>query len=179
VTAAAAFIAWLGAALIVLSDGRRGLALGLALTAVAFGALAWANGEPLGATALLAGGAVAAVQRLRSGTDDWRLMPPGSTPRLILAVAAGVIALWVAVSVTSGAGASRRFALLAVLGLIGARLLTGRDPTVALTAVAAMALALAAASGLAGVTPGAAPYIAAALIAAGASLLRPTESHVA
>ena len=75
VTEAAAFMAWLSAAIIVLADGRRGLALGLGLTAVAFAALAWASGDRLAAAAMLAGGGVAAVQRLRSGIDGWGLMP--------------------------------------------------------------------------------------------------------
>ncbi len=175
-TEAAAFTAWLGAALIVLSDGRRGLALGLALIAVAFAALAWVGGDMRAAAALFAGGAVAAVQRLRSGRDGWGVMPPGSTPRLILAIVAGVLALWIAASITTGPGAPLRFATLAVLGLMGARVLDGRDPAVVLTAVAGMTLALAMATGLAATPPGPAPYIAAALITAGVSVLRVADS---
>ena len=52
------------------------------------------------------------------------------------------MALWIAASVTSGAGAPLRFATLAVLGLMGARVLEGRDPAAVLTAVAGMALGL-------------------------------------
>lgn len=174
-TEAAAFMAWLGAAIIVLADGRRGLALGLGLTAVAFAALAWASGDRLAAAAMLAGGGVAAVQRLRSGIDGWALMPPGSTPRLILVIVAGFLALWIAASVTSGAGAPLRFATLAVLGLMGARVLEGRDPAAVLTAVAGMALGLGLAAGLAPTPPGLAPYVAAALIAAGTSVIRVAE----
>jgi len=44
VTAAAAFAAWAGAAVIVLADGRRGLAAGIALIGAGFGALAWLAG---------------------------------------------------------------------------------------------------------------------------------------
>lgn len=175
-TEAAAFTAWLGAAMIVLSDGRRGLALGLALIAVAFAVLVWVGGDMLAAAALFAGGAVAAAQRLRSGGDGWGVMPPGSTPRLILVIVAGVLALWIAASVTTGTGAPLRFTTLAVLGLLGARVLGGRDPAVVLTAAAGVALALAMATGLAETPPGPAPYIAAALIAAGASVLRVAES---
>lgn len=176
-TEAAAFMAWLGAAIVVLADGRRGLALGLGLIAVAFAALAGATGDILAAAALIAGGAVAAVQRLRSGGEGWGLMPPGSTSRLILVTVAGVLALWVAVSVTTGAGAPLRFATLAVLGLMVARVLEGEDNAVVLTAVAGTALALAMAAGLAPTAPGLALYIVAALIAAGASSLRLAESH--
>jgi hypothetical protein len=176
-TEAAAFTAWLGAAIIVLADGRRALALGLALITVAFAALAWIGGDILAASALFVGGAVAAGLRLRSGSDGWGLMPPGSTPRLILAIVAGFGALWIAASVTSGAGAPLRFAALAVLGLMGARMLGGRDPAVVLTAVAGMALAVAMAAGLGATPPGSAPYIVAALIAAGVSVPRMTEPH--
>ena len=178
-TEAAAFTAWLGAAIIVLSDGRRGLALGLGLMAVAFAALAWAGGDRLAAAATLAGGGVAAVLRLRSGIDGWGLMPPGSTPRLILVIVAGFLALWISASITTGAGAPLRFATLAVLGLTGARLLEGRDTAAVLTAVAGMALALAMAAGLAATAPGLAPYVAAALIAAGTSVVRVVEPHAA
>jgi hypothetical protein len=175
----AAFVAWLGAALIVLADGRRGLALGLALITVAFTALAWAGGEPLGATAILAGGAVASVQRLRSGTQGWGLMPPGSTPRLVLCVAAGLIALWFGASVTFGVGGPLRFAGLAVLGLMGARALTSGDQATMLAAVAGLALAVAEASGMAATPPGPSPYILGALVAAGVLFLPQSEPHAA
>jgi hypothetical protein len=179
VTAAAAFTAWLGASVIVLADARRGLALGLALVAVAFAVLAWTGGEPLGAAALLVGGAVVVIQRLRSGPDVWGLMPPGSTPRLILVIASGVLVLWIALSVTSGPGAPLRFASIAVVGLMGARLLTAHEPAVVLTAVAGMAIAVATAAGLAPTPPGPVPYAVAALIAAGVSVLRVATTRAA
>jgi hypothetical protein len=176
VTGAAAFTAWLAASVIVLSDGRRGLALGLALMSVAFAPLAWIGGGWPAAAAVFAGGGIAAIQRLRSGADGWGLMPPGSTSRLILVVAAGVLALWIAVSVTSGPSASIRFAAPAVIGLMGARMLTAHDPAALMTTVVAMALAIATAAGLAATAPGLAPYIVAALIAAGVSALRVSET---
>lgn len=179
VNGVAALVAWLGAAVMVLSDGRRGLALGLALIAAAFAGLALAVGDWLAAGALFVGGGVAAVQRLRSGADDWRFMPPGSTPRLLLVIATGVVALWIAVSVTSGFGAPLRFAAVAVIGLMGARMLTASDPPAVMTAVAGMALAIALAAGLAEAAPGPAPYIVAAVIAAGVSVLRVTDEKVA
>jgi hypothetical protein len=178
VTGAAAFTAWLAASVIVLSDGRRGLALGLALMAVAFAPLAWVGGGWPAAGAVFAGGAIAAVQRLRSGTEGWGLMPAGSTSRLILVIAAGVLALWISVSVTSGPAASIRFAAPVVIGLMGARLLAASDPAALMTAVAAMALAIATAAGLAAPAPGLAPYLVAALIAAGVSALRVSVPHV-
>jgi hypothetical protein len=173
VTEVAALAAWLGAAVIVLSDGRRGLALGLALITAAFTVLAYLGGEHLAAVALLFGGAVAVIQRLRTGPDVWRLMPPGSTPRLLLAIGGGLLALWIATSVMTGTGAPRRFAALAVLGLMGARVLMAEiEPAAALTSLAALALSVAIASGMADTGLGPSPYIAAAVIALGISLIR-------
>jgi hypothetical protein len=173
----AAFVAWLGAAIIVLADGRRGLALGLALITVAFATLAWAGGETPGAAALLIGGAVASVRGLRSGAEGWGLMPPGSTPRLVLSVAVGLVALWFAGSVTFGAGAPARFAGLAVLGLMGARALASSDTAIVLVAVAGVALALAESTAMAATSPGPSPYIAGALVAAGVMILPRSEPH--
>ena len=167
-----AFVAWLGAALIVLSDGRRGLALGLALITLAFTGLAWAGGETFGAGVLFAGGAVASGLRLRSGGQDgWGLMPPGSTPRLVMCIAAALVALWFAASVTFGGGAPVRFAGLAVIGLMGGRALSSGDTAVVLSAVAGLALALAGATAMAATSPGPSPYILGALLAAGVMIL--------
>jgi hypothetical protein len=174
----AAFVAWLGATVIVLSDGRRGLALGLALTTIAFAVLAWlVGGSALAAVALLLGGAAAAAQRLRIGREGWGLMPPGSTPRLVLSIAGGFVALWISTSVMTGPGAPLRFAALSVLGLMGARVLTTTGHTDALlTALAAFALSVAMAAGIADTWPGPSPFVVAALIAAGLSILRVAES---
>jgi hypothetical protein len=172
VTEVAAFAAWLGAAVIVLADGRRGLALGVALTTVGFAVLAWLAGERLAAAAVLLGGAVAAAQRLRTGPDVWGVMPPGSTARMVLCIAGGLLALWIATSVMTGPGAPLRFAVLAVLGLMAARAASEAENAALLTAIAALVLSVGMAAGLADVSPGPAPFIAAALIAAGVSFVR-------
>lgn len=166
IEAAAAFLAWAGAALIVLADRRRGLALGLALLAVGFGVLAWAGGQPFGAVAVAAGGLIGSVRCWRSG-DTWGLMPAGSTPRLLLCVASALVTLWVAASITTGPGAPLRFAVLVVLGLMGARVLMSRETSVVLASIASFALALAAAPSLAATSPGPVPNIIGGLIAAG------------
>ena len=98
-------------------------------------------------------------------------MPPGSTPRMILAVIAAILSLWVAASVTTGPGGSLRFASVAVLGLMAARLLQAQAASPVLIAAAALALALAGASGIGDTQRGLAPYVSGALIAAGASFL--------
>jgi hypothetical protein len=177
IEAGAALLTWLGAALIVLADGRRGLAAGLGLLALGFAALAITGGQPLAGVAVGAGGAIASFQRWRHGPAGWAVMPPGSTPRLVLCVAGGLVALWIAASITTGPGAPLRFAVMVVLGLMGARVLSARDAPAVITAVAALALAVGVASGLASVSQGLMPYFAGALAAAGSTFLPQPEPH--
>jgi len=178
--AVAAVVAWAGASTIVLADGRRGVAVGLAITAAGLTFLAWSTAGPVAAIALAAGGAIAAFTRDRSGPAGWSIMPPGSTPRLILCIAAGLLALWLAVSVTNGPGAPARFAVLCVVGLMGGRVLSSRDPAVIIGAVASLVLALAEGAGLAAPAPGPAPYILGALLAAGVMFVPlPAPAHAA
>lgn len=177
--ALAAFVAWLGASTIVLSDGRRGLALGLAAVSAGMAFLAWGGGGAVASAAIAAGGLLAAAVRARSGPPGWRVMPAGSTPRLVLCVAAALLALWIAASVTTGDGAPVRFAALCVVVQMGARLLSAREPAVIVTAVAALALAIGDSAALAASGPGPAPYVAAGLVAAGLMFVRPPAPHVA
>src|SRR2546429_7317499 len=107
--------------LIVLADGRRSLALGAALATTGVALVVFQGAGLIDAGALALGGAVMVVRRLTDGPVGWQLMPPGSTPRLVLCIAAGLLALWIAFSVTTGAGAALRFAVMTVLGLGGAR----------------------------------------------------------
>lgn len=165
--AAAALIAWLGAADVVLADGRRGQALGIALLTVGLAVLAWPAGMAVGSIAIAAGGLVAAARCWGSGDSSWGIMPAGSTPRLVLCIGSGLLALWLAGAVTTGPGGSLRFAVFVVLGLMGARILMSRDAPAALAAVAPFALGLAAAAGLAASSEGPAPAIVGALVAAG------------
>ena len=174
-TEALAFAAWLGAALVVLSDGRRGLALGLGLVGAALAGLAFATSHQPGGIALLAGGLVAAGLRLRGGPESWGLMEPGSTPRIILTVVTGLFSLWIAVTVATGDQASLRFAVLAVLGLGGARVLQAREQAASMTAISSLALALGAAAAFTGDDPGLTPYVIAAAIAAAGSALSPAQ----
>lgn len=179
VAAVAAVLAWVGASLIVLADGRHGLAAGLALTAAGLAILAGVYVGPLEGAALAAGGLVAALVRDRSGPTGWEIMPAGSTPRLILCVAAGLLALWVALSVTSGSGAPLRFAVLAVTVQAGGRLLSSREAAVILGAVAALALAIGDSAAVAANAPGPAPFAVAALVAAGVMFVRIPAPHAA
>lgn len=168
--AVAAFAAWAGGAVIVLADARRGQAVGLAILTAGVAGCVLAGGQDLAAGILLAGGAVAGALRFRAGPAGWGLMQPGSTPRVVLVVAAGIIALYFAASVATGAGAGTRFALLVVIGLAAARVLEGNEPASALTAASALALAIGATAALAEPS-GLAAAVVAAVIAAGVPLL--------
>jgi hypothetical protein len=161
--------------MVVLADGRRGLALGVGLIALGFAALALVEGAWLGGAFLLVGGAVCVVELARKGPQRWGLMPPGSTSRLILVVVAGILSLWLAASVTTGPDAPLRFACVAVLGLSAARMLQAHTAVPVLTAAAGLAIALAGASALAPSDGGFAPYAVGAAIAAVALLLPVVE----
>lgn len=168
----AAFAAWVGGAVIVLADARRGLAAGLALIAVAAAGLTWAAGDIAGGIVLLAGGLVAAGLRFKIGPDGWGLMQPGSTPRLLFTVIAGLVVLWIAVAVTSGASSGGlRFGAVAILVLLTGRLLQGGAPVALLTATSGLALALGVVSGPLEPGGGIAYYVIAALVAAGVSAM--------
>ena len=165
IEAAAAFVAWLGVSLVVLSDGRRGLALGTLLAAAGLAGVALPEAGPAGAIALVAGGAAAAARRFTAGPGKWGIMPPGSTPRLVLCVAGGLLALWVGLAVMTGEGAGLRFAVMSVAGLAGARALSSADTSVAQTAFAVLALAVATGAALAA-DAGVWPFLAGAGVAA-------------
>lgn len=169
VAAAAGLVAWIGASLIVLSDGRRGLALGMSLAAAGLAAVAWQSGGPLAAAAIAVGGLAAATGRLRSGELGWGIMPAGSTPRLVLCVAAALVAVWVATTITTGPGAGLRFAALAVLGLAAARILWSFDAAVLLSAAGLLALGI----GVAAAASDSWPYVAGGVVAAATGWLPP------
>jgi hypothetical protein len=167
VTAAAAIAAWLGGSMVVLSEGRRGLALGVAIAAAGLGSLALLAGHGPEAAALLAGGAAAAALCLRGRPEGWGVMPAGSTPRLILSIVVGLLALWVAAVMTSGSDTALRFAIPAILGLMTLRLLFGAHRAASTAAASVLALALGAGTMLATNAAPLASCLAAAVAAAG------------
>lgn len=165
VAGVAAFVAWLGASIVVLGDGRRALALGMVLGTVGMTVIAWQNAGPVAAVAIAAGGAIASARRLGSGPEGWRIMPPGSTPRLVLCIAGGLVVLWIAAAVTTGPGASLRFTVMLVAGLSGARVLASEDASVLLTSSGLLALVVALAAAFGDGAAGPWTFLAAALIA--------------
>ena len=184
--AGAAFVAWLGMSVVVLADGRRGLALGIVLVTAGLAVIVFQGAGPIAAGALGVGGAAAALRRLTHGPSGWRVMPPGSTPRVVLCVAAGILVLWISFSATTAGDSALRFAILTVLGLSVARVLSSDEPSTLLTAIALLALGIAAtvgigslSHGLGAVTQSEWPYIAAALVAAVAGWLPVRTANVA
>jgi hypothetical protein len=170
--AVAAVVAWLGTSVVVLADGRRGLAIGTVLAAAGVGVIAFDRAGAIAAAAVGAGALVGAAGRLRSGRPGWHVMPAGSTPRLVLCIAAGLLALWVGASVASGPGGPVRFTAMLVIGLSGARVVGGGEGPVLLTAGGLMALGVALAAAI-GAAPGPWPFVAAAIIAASVGWISP------
>jgi hypothetical protein len=164
--AVAAVAAWVGVSLVVLSDGRRGLAIGVAIAALGLAALALSPGGTAAAVALGAGGGIAAVRRFSSGPEGWGVMPAGSTPRLVLCAAAGALALWVGLAVMQGGGGGSRLGIMLAIGLAAARLISSDVGEVTEAAVCVLALGVGAAAGLAPGPAGVWPYLAAGLVAA-------------
>jgi hypothetical protein len=144
-------VAWVGAAVLVLSDARRGLAVGLLLAAIGLAVIRVAEGDVLDAGLLLAGGVMGAFIGLRRNPRrGWGLLPPGSTPRIVLSIVVGGGALWLAVGMLNSPGAApARAAAVIVMALGAGRLLAVRDPRAALAAASLIALGAGALAGLA------------------------------
>jgi hypothetical protein len=156
---AGAVLAWLGVALLTASEGRRGLATGLAVAAAGLAMAAGAAGQPPAAvTALAAGGLVAAVLRLRPrrGQPGWNVLPPGSTPRVVAAIAVPIAAALVAGSGLGSPAGTARLAALVVALMAGVRVLTAGQGWSALAAGSALALGLGALGGPTALVAGAA-----------------------
>lgn len=166
ISPAAGIVVWLGASLLVVSDGRKGLAVGIALTAAGLATFAFLTAGPLAAIAIALGGAVAATRRYATGAEGWAILPPGSTPRLVLSIATALIAFWVAAGLTSGSYASLRFGVIVAAVLSAARVLSTNEQTALLTAVAVLALSAVVASAIGSSSPSLWPYLAGAFIAA-------------
>ena len=163
---AAGIVAWAGASLVVLGDGRRGLAVGMALAAGGLGGVAWLTAGWPAAAAIFAGGLLAAAGRLRDGAPGWQIMPAGSTPRIILSVAAALLCLWLALVVTTGPGAALRFAALVCMVLAPARILWSDDQPVGLTAAGVLAIAVGVASASGSSAPDLRVFLVAGAVAA-------------
>ena len=153
--------AWLGAALLMVADGRRGLALGLVVLTAGLAVATAAGGQqPLAVVVLAVGGVLAAALRLRGGRPGWGLLPPGSTPRLVGTIVGVIGATLVAGFGLGSPEGAARLAALVVAALAAGRILTVEDRWAALGAASALALGL-------GALGGTAALVVAGLVAAG------------
>lgn len=141
-----AIVSWLSMSVLVLSESRGGLALGLAGAGVGLGA-ALAAGGRWGAVAVALGAVAAALLRMRDGAAGWGILPPGSTPRVMLCFVVGAVCAWVGGSFLGGSLAPARSAILAAIVLASARLLTTGRRQAALAAASALAIAMGALGG--------------------------------
>ena len=138
---AGAGVAWFGAAMLLLADGRRGMCVGLLVTALGEAAIALASSQTAVAVLLVAGAAVGGLLRLRDGQLGSGLLAPGSTPRLVLSILTLVGVLVVVGSVQGSTPAL--FATLAVSVLAVSRLTSTQRRSGALGGAALLALGLA------------------------------------
>lgn len=166
ISPAAGIAVWLGASLIVVADGRRGLAAGIALSTLGLAVLGFVTAGAFAAAAVAIGGAVATARRFTNGPDGWGILAPGSTPRLVLCLAAGLLAFWIANAVLSGPLASLRFSLLTGIALPTARVLSTAEEAAQLSAVAVLALCIASAAAAGSRSPEVWPYLVAGVVAA-------------
>ena len=163
---AAGIVVWLGVSLVVVADGRRGLAAGIALSTLGLSVLAFVTAGAVAAAAIAAGGATAAARRSVSGPAGWEILAPGSTPRLVLCVATALVAFWIADAVTSGPVGSLRFGLMTGIALAAARVLSTDEAAAQLSAVAVVALCAASVGAIGSTEPGVWPYVGGGLVAA-------------
>jgi hypothetical protein len=162
----AGIVVWVGASVVVVADGRRGLAAGIALSTLGLAVLAFVTAGLVAAAAIAAGGALAGGRRYVLGPAGWEILAPGSTPRLILCIASALVAFWIADAVTSGPVASLRFAAITGTALSAARVLSAAEPAAQLSAVAIVALCVASAAAIGSTEPGVWPYLAGGVVAA-------------
>jgi hypothetical protein len=165
VIGAGALLAWAGGALLVLSEGRRGLAAGLALAGV--GLALTIVGQPIDAAVVAVMALVAALIQLRgSGRPGWAVVPTGSTPRIILVIVAGVAGVFAAVSLVPAPEPAQARAAIVVAGaLAAARVLSTQHRSPALASASTICFAIAALEAL--VYPGVPGAAIAAAIAGG------------
>jgi hypothetical protein len=163
---AAGIVVWLGASLVVVADGRRGLAMGIALSTLGLAVLALVTAGALAAAAIAVGGAIAGARRFVSGPAGWEVLAQGSTPRLVLCITTALVAFWIADAVTSGPVASLRFAVITGIALSAARALSTAKQAAQLSAVAVVALCVASAGAIGSTEAGVWPYLAGGVVAA-------------
>jgi hypothetical protein len=144
---AGVIVAWLGASITVLAEGRRGLGCGALLVGAGLCAIEIAAGHTTPGVLLLIGGAGYGIFRQRDGAPGWVLFAPGSSPRLIAAVLLLVVSLFLINALDIGTPALA--GVLTVSSLAVMRLTSTPDRAALASCAAIEALAL----GVAGSIP--------------------------
>jgi len=173
---AAVVLAWLGGSFLVLSDARRGVALGVALYAAGLAVTLYHTPAP--ALALGLAGLAAAALRLRDGAPRWGTLPPGSTPRLLMCVVSGVLGGFVGGSILAGPGPGPVRVVILLGGAMGAaRLLSTLRREAALASTSVLTLAVGAAAAVSGGRAALTVVVAAAVAAVLLGVLPATETE--
>lgn len=139
-------VAWLGASITVLAEGRRGLGCGALLVGAGLCAIEIAAGHPVPGLLLLIGGAGYGIFRQRDGARGWVLFAPGSSPRLIAAVLLFAVSLFLINTLDIGTPALA--GVLTVSALAVMRLTSTPDRAALASCAAIEALALGAAGSI-------------------------------
>lgn len=160
-------LSWLGASILVLSDARRGLAVGVLAASLGVALAVAVQDGPVDGGLLAAGGVLAAVASLRRNPRrGWGLLQGPSTPRVVICVVVGGAGLWLALGMLDSPGqAEARAAALVVIALGAGRLLGEREARAALAAASLAALGAGALAAMSSGTPAAAVVGAAAALA--------------
>lgn len=140
-------VAWLGAALTVLAEGRRGLGCGALLVGAGLCGIEVAAGHPVAGALLLIGGAGYGLLRQRDGAPGWVLFAPGSSPRLIGSVLLLAVSLFLISTLRIGTPTLAGVLIVSALAVM--RLTSTPDRAALASCAAIQALAL----GVAGSIP--------------------------
>jgi len=169
-------LVWLGGSILVLSDARRGLAVGLLLSALGLSMAVTAQAGPVEGGLLAGGGLVAVVAGLRHDPRrGWGLLQGPSTPRVILCVVMGGAGLWLGLGIIDSPGQPEaRAAATTMIALGASRLFSEREARSGLAAATLVALGAGALAAMSSATPAAA--LAGAVAAVALNLL-PTPAE--
>ena len=164
-------LVWLGASVLVLSDARRGIAVGLLLASAGLGLAVSAQDGPADGGILFAGGLLAVAAGLRGNRRrGWGLLQGPSTPRVVLCVVVGGAGLWLGLGMIDTPGQAEARAAATVMIALGAgRLFGEREARSGLAAASLVALGTGALAAMSSQTPLAA--LAGALAAVALNLL--------
>jgi hypothetical protein len=148
-------LVWLGASILVLSDARRGIGVGLLLAVLGLTLTVTIQAGPADGGLLAAGGLLAVGASLRRNPRrGWGLLQGPSTPRVILCVVIGGAGLWLGLGMIDSPGQPEARAAATVMIALGAgRLFAEREARSGLAAASLIALGAGALAAMSSATP--------------------------